>query len=239
MSQTEKFSQFTIVHQIKRRIRIVVPCLYRDKERSTILKILLLKRKEIEQVKIISRINSVTILFDPDKLPIQNLLNLLENVLANFSKKPRESIKIKTEKGDRQEKPKLKIVFGIGGMSCTSCALFLEMVLSREQNNNHVSINYISEIGIVSGYLSKAEIFKIIEDNGYQAYSIDTLGERKLLLENEKKHLVIARKRVAIISLMSVPVMLIDLFSRNSKSLRLMQAIISFPIIFLGGQEFF
>ncbi len=48
-----------------------------------------------------------------------------------------------------------------------------------------------------------------------------------------------ARKRLAIISLTSVPVMLVDLLFRKSKSLRLMQAIISFPIIFLGGQEFF
>jgi Cu+-exporting ATPase len=49
-------------------------------------------------------------------------------------------------------------------MNCASCALFLEMVLSREQNNNHVSINYISEIGVVNGYLDKTKIFKIIED---------------------------------------------------------------------------
>jgi len=45
-------------------------------------------------------------------------------------------------------------------MSCASCALFLEIVLARNINTQHVSINYISEIANVSGYLTKDEIFK-------------------------------------------------------------------------------
>lgn len=111
-----------------------------------------------------------------------------------------------------REDYKQDIVFGIGGMSCASCALFLEMVLARNINTQHVSVNYISEIANVSGYLTKDEIFKIVQDNGYQAYSIDTLAERKLLLELGHDHLLITRKRLLMIALLDVPILLAGLF---------------------------
>jgi Cu+-exporting ATPase len=183
MSQTQEFSQFIIEHQLKHRVRIIAPSLFCDKERAHILQILLLKREAIETVNIVSEINSVTIHFSPEQLPLQNLLNLLEIVLANFSQKPRESIENIGGTASQKKGKKHEIMFGIRGMSCASCALFLEMVLSRYDDNATVSINYVSEVGIVKGYLSKAEIFKIIEENGYRAYSIDALEERKLALE--------------------------------------------------------
>ena len=217
MPQTQEYSQFTVAHQLKHRIRIIAPSLFRDKERAYILQILLLKREAIEQVKIVPEINSVTIRFNPEQFPKVNLLNLLEIVLANFSQKPRESIKKIAEHAKRRDGSQQDVVFGIGGMSCASCALFLEMILSREEGNTHVSINYISEIGTVSGYLSKAEIFKIVEDNGYQAYSIDTLAERKLLLEHEQKHLLTTKKRLILISLFGIPGMIAGLLFGGSR----------------------
>ncbi len=239
MSQIHEFSQFTIAHQLKRRIRIIAPSLFRDKERAYILQILLLKREAIEQVRIVTEINSVTILFNPEQFPKVNLLNLLEIVLANFSQKPRESIKKIAKQEVRRDGLQQDVVFGIGGMSCASCALFLEMVLSREKDNTHVNINYMSEIGTVSGYLSKAEIFKIIEDNGYQAYSIDTLAERKLLLEHEKKHLLTTKKRLILISLLGIPAMITGLLSARSRQLRLLQAGLSLVVILVGGGDIF
>ncbi len=239
MSQTQEFSQFTIEHQLKRRIRIIAPSLFRDKERAYILQILLLKREAIEKVKIVSDINSVTIHYSPEQLPQQNLLNLLETVLANFSQKPRESIKEIVDKTPQKKGKELEVVFGVGGMSCASCALFLEMILSRNADNLKVSINYVSETGVISGYLSKAEIFKIIEDNGYQAYSIDTLEERKLLLQHEQQHLLAAKKKLSLIALMSIPVVLVGLAPVKSSRLRIIQALFSVPIVLWGGKDVF
>ena len=235
MVQTQEFSQFTIAHQLRRRIRIIVPSLFRNKERATILQILLLKRAAIEEVSCVWQINSITIHFDPEQFPKENLLKLLEAVLANFSQKPRDSISKISEQQQHREGPKQDIVFGIGGLSCASCALFLEMVLSRHVDNLQVSINYISETGNVSGYLSKEEVFKIVKDNGYQAYSIDTLAERKLLLESGRNHLLSTKKRLIMISLLDIPVMLMGLLFKTSSRIRLVQAIFSFPVVFLGG----
>ncbi|MFW5444590.1 MAG: cation transporter [Methylococcaceae bacterium] len=178
MTQTQEYSQFTIAHQISNQIQIIVPSLFQDKQRAHILQILLLKRDAVEQVSIVPEKNAVTINFDAKKFPTENLFNLLEIVLVNFSQKPSESIK-KNDELDvtLREGPKQNLVFGIRGMSCTSCALFLEMVLSRDGNNVEVNIDYKTETGSVSGYLSEEKILKIIADNGYQAYLIDALGE--------------------------------------------------------------
>ncbi|TXK96118.1 hypothetical protein BMR02_11870, partial [Methylococcaceae bacterium HT1] len=129
MIQTQEFSQFIIAHQLQRRIRIIVPSLFRNKERATILQILLLKRAAIEEVRCVWQINSITIHFDPEQFPKQNLLKLLEAVLVNFAQKPHASLSKISEQQQHREGPKQDIVFGIGGMSCASCALFLEMVL--------------------------------------------------------------------------------------------------------------
>ena len=235
MSKTPAFSHFKIEHQLQRRIRINVPSLFRNQERATILQILLLKRAAIEEVRCVWQINSLTIYFDPEQLPKENLFKLLEAVLANFAKKPQVSISKFSTQHKHPDVPKQDIVFGIGGMSCASCALFLEMVLSRNLNNQHVSINYISETGNVSGYLTKEEIFKIVHDNGYQAYSIDTLTERKLLLEFGHNHLLSTKNRLMIIALLDVPILLAGLLFKTSRRMRLIQALFSFPVVFLGG----
>ena len=181
MSQNQQFKQFTVEHENQQRLRIVTPCLFGDKERATILRIILLKTDAIEEVNIVSEINSVTIHFDPDKLSKEKLLNLLEIVLVNFSQKPHERKKTSIEPEVHRYEPKHDIFFGLEGMSCASCAMFMEMILSRESKISHASIDYASKTGKVTGYLSKDEIFKIVEDNGYRAYSIDPSGDDKLL----------------------------------------------------------
>ena len=110
MLETQKFSQFKIEHQLQRRIRVTVPSLFRDKERATILQIILLKRAAIEEVKCVWQINSLTIYFDPEQFPKENLLKLLETVLVNFAKKPAASISKFTVQHHR-EGPKQDIVF--------------------------------------------------------------------------------------------------------------------------------
>lgn len=239
MSKNKEFSQFTIVHQLTRRIRIIAPSLYKDKEYAHILQILLLKRKEIEKVKVVSAINSVTIHFNPEQFPKENLLNLLEIVLANFSKKSGEKFKKIASESPHGNEIKQDIVFGIGGMSCASCALFLEMILMREAAIERASVSYISETATARTSLDKTEIFEIIKANGYEAFSIDTLAERKLFLESGQKHLLTTKKRLTMIGLLGIPVLLAGFFAGKSRGLRIVQAMLSLPVIIFGGEEIF
>lgn len=233
------FKHFTIVHQLKKRIRIIAPNLLKDQERSYIFQILLLKRDGIESVKVVASIASVTIYFDPQQLPKQNLLILLDSVLYNVGLKPRDTISALKRSALAHQLPAKDIVFGISGMSCSSCALFLEMVLQRNPEINRASVNYVSEIARINSYLSKEALFKLVAKSGYQAFSIDTLSERKLLLDLEQKHLNHSKRRLKDVGILSVPVMLLSMLPYKSRLLYGLQALLSVPVVILGGQTIF
>ncbi len=196
MSPTADFKYLTLVHQTKRRIRILAPSIRKDQERAYVLEIVLRKRQGIDAVKIVPAIASVSICFDPAYLPVANLLQLLEAVIGNLGLKPRDTIDTIKHKNAYSSAVVQDYVIGIGGMSCASCALFLEMVLQREPDITQATVNYVSETASVKAYLSKEKLFKIIANSGYQAYSIDTLTERKWLFELERKHLKSAKKQL-------------------------------------------
>lgn len=239
MYKTPEFKHFTVVHRTKRRVRILAPSLRKDQERAYILEMLLRKRQGIEQIKIVPAIASVTIRFDPEYLPAANLLLLLETVIGNIGVKPRVTINAIKDKNPNSSEALQGYVIGIGGMSCSSCALFLEMVLQREPDITRASVNYVSETARVNGYLSREALFKIISESGYHAFSIDSLTERKLVFELDHKHLLTAKKQLMLLGQMSLPVILISFLGSSSRALLLLQAIFATPVVFWGGRDIF
>ena len=173
MSQTQEFSWFTVVRQTKQQLNVVAPCLYRDKERATILKILLLKWEAIESIEVDSERDLVTIRFDRVKLPKEKLLKLLDSILENFSQKPREKIKKTGRQCARCGDPEREMVFYVEGMSCASCALYLEMTLSRNEKVSKAKIDYGSKKGVIVGCLSRGDVLDIVEKLGYKAKVLD------------------------------------------------------------------
>lgn len=168
MYKKHRLSQFTITDQSSRQIKIIVPSLFNDKERAAVLRTILLMRDAIEEVRVEVKTNLVTVDYDPESIPKNNLINLLSGVLSNFSQKP----KIDLDKGNNYKfvKTAHTTLFTVEEMSCNSCALFLEMVLSRHRHVTHASISFESKSGSVESFLEPDEIIKIIEENGYQAF---------------------------------------------------------------------
>lgn len=171
MVEKLKYNHFFIMGQQEREIDVTAPCLYNDEERAEILNIILLKREAIEEVLVDPITNSVLIRFDSLALPPEALLRLLDVVLANFSEKPRSHIAKLGGKGRERKGLESEIVFFVEGMSCASCALYLEMVLRRDLWVDSASIDFSTKKGVVIGCLKKEEIFAIIEAHGYKAFS--------------------------------------------------------------------
>lgn len=238
MSQ-DGYQNFTIAHQLKRRLRIIVPALRKDHERAHILAILLYKRDGIEQVRAVPDIASVTIEFEPERLPADNLLRLLDSVLPNIGQKPRAGLRALQRKHKHPDQPLRDFVFGIGGMSCTSCALYLEMLLKRQPEVVSASVNYLSETARVKSWLNQDELFALIDANGYRALAIDSLSERKQMLELEHKRLQADARRLKTLSMLSVPIGLLGLFGLRSRKLLWLQFLLSTPLIFVGGRDIF
>jgi len=168
MLQSQKNNHFNILDQQVSSVSIVVPSLFNDRERAAILKIILLKRSSIGSVQVSAEKNSVEINFDPEQLPINELFNVLHIVLENFSEKPRkkdsqQDVLVKNE-GAIQ-----RVVFSVEGMSCPSCALYIEMTLARDKKIMNASVDFKSAKGVVIGFRCFSEILGIIDEHGYKA----------------------------------------------------------------------
>lgn len=233
---TTIYKNFSLAHQINRRIRIIAPVLKNDAERCYIFEILLKKRPEIKRVHSTVAIASVVIEFDPSGLAKNNLLLLIDNVLSNIARKPHN--KIKTPKSDSQRIMQ-DIDLAIEGMSCASCALLLEMVLKRDARIKHASVNFGMETLSVQGCVTREEVCAKVESIGYKAFTMDTLSQRKKMVEKEQQRVKSAWQRFLWSAVLSTPIIAIAMSMTRSRGLHGLQFLLATPVVLGSGQPFF
>jgi Cu+-exporting ATPase len=236
-AKTFQPKQFQILHQLKRRIRIFVPGLRGDPERSHIFAIILKKRPEITFVKTVPAIGSVTLYFDAKKLPKANFLILLDTVLSNFGQKKTRSGQQTIE--DDPNAPSRDISLAIEGMTCASCALLLEITLKRDPRISSTSVNFASEVATVTGRLARKDVADIISSLGYKPNTMDTLTQRQLIIAKEQHRLKAAKKRFIWAGILSLPVIVIGMTMPSSRYLHWLQFLLSTPVVLGAGWPFF
>lgn len=235
-SEVASFKNFRLVHQLKKRIRIISPILEKDLERCYILEILLKKRLEIKRVRSVFSLGSVAIDFDSSALPTKNLLILLDAVLGNIAQK---------ERRDLQKKNKeftgviCEVDLAVGGMTCASCALLIEMVLNRDPKIKSASVNFATETVMVHGQLDKQQVCDKIGSLGYEPMSMDTLSQRKNLIVKEQKRVEEAKRRFIWSAVLSAPVIVVAMSMNKSKWAHWFQFLLTTPVVFGTGRQFF
>ncbi len=235
-SEIISYKHFTLVHQLKRRVRIVSPILKRDIERCYILEILLKKRIEIKRIRSVFSLGSVTIEFDPAKLPKKNLLILLDAVMGNIAQKQHAASEKKKNKFDKGTQ---EVDLAVAGMTCASCALLIEMVLNRDNNIKTASVNFATETVTVHGLLDKQQVSDKIAMLGYEALSMDTLSQRKNLVLKEQQRIGLAKKRFIWSAILSTPVVAVAMSMSQSRWVHWFQFILTTPVVFGTGKQFF
>ncbi len=236
-SDNLEYKHFQIQHRLKNRIRIITPVLKNDPERGYIFEILLKKRPEITSVRSIFAIGSVVIEFDSSRFPAKNLLIMLDAVLGNIAQKQptvKNHNKKKTFEGPVQE-----IDLAVEGMSCASCALLIEMVLNRDERVKTASVNFATQTVNVQGQLSKADVVHQIEKLGYSALMVDTLSQRKKLIEKEHQRIDAAQRRFVWAGLLTIPVVGIAMSMATSRWTHWLQFILTTQVVFGTGSQFF
>ncbi|MDD2759244.1 MAG: heavy metal translocating P-type ATPase [Methylomonas sp.] len=235
-SDNPEYKHFRLQHQLKNRIRIMTPVLKNDPERGYIFEILLKKRPEITSVRSVFGIGSVAIEFDSSRFPAKNLLIMLDAVLGNIAcKQP----VVKQNKKKQFEGPVQDIDLAVEGMSCASCALLIEMVLNRDERVKTASVNFATQTVNVQGQLSKADVVEQIEKLGYSALLVDTLSQRKRLIEKEHQRIDAARRRFVWAGLLTVPVVGVAMSMATSRWAHWLQFILTTQVVFGTGRQFF
>ena len=230
------YQNFQLAHQLNNRVRIITPVLINDSERGYILEILLKKRPEIRCVRSVIAIGSVAINFDSAHLPKKNLLILLDAVLGNIAQK-QPTVKIPLKKEFQGLLPEIDLA--IEGMTCASCALLIEMVLNRDQRVKTAYVNFATQTLTVHGQLSKLEVIEKIHQLGYNALLIDTLSQRKSLIQKERYRIDAARRRFAWAGLMTLPVITVAMTMQSGRWPRWLQFLLTTLVVFGPGQQFF
>ena len=212
------------------------PVLKNDQERGYIFEILLKKRPEIKKVRSVYALGSVVIEFDQGSLPKKNLLILLDAVLGNIARK-------KTEDNKQQKKvfdgPVQEVDLAVEGMTCASCALLIEMVLKRDPRIKQASVNFGTSTLTVHGQLAKDDVSAKVATLGYNTYAMDTLSQRKNLIEKEQQRIVMAKSRFIWSGILSFPVIIVGMSMPTSRWLHWLQFALTTPVVFWSGGTFF
>ncbi len=227
-------ASFSVAHRLSRRLRIVSPLLEKNPERCYILEILLRKRPEIREVRSVPAIGSVTLYYDSARLPEANLLTILGAVIGNISVRPSAPLSAAPPDGPLQE-----CAVAVEGMTCASCALLIEMSLRRDPRVQNASVNYAAGSASVTGALGREEVSALVARLGYTPRPMDTLAQRRLLVEREKEQLALAKRRLQLAAVLAVPVAVIGMSMHRSPLLRVIEFALTTAVMFGPGKEIF
>ncbi len=231
-------SHFRVVHRLSRRLRLVAPALVKQAERCHLLEILLRKHGAVLDVRIVPDIGSVAIRFDPLRLPENRLLALANAVIGNLASAPPPPPPAPLAPSDPSA-PVQECNLAVEGMTCASCAALIELSLARDPRVASASVNYASQTATVRGQLGREDLFALVKRLGYEARPMDTLAQRRLLVEREKARLLEAKKRLIQAAWLTAPVMLSGMAMHRFPALRLMELVLSSAVLFGSGGDIF
>lgn len=227
-------TEIQLVHQLSRRVRVVAPILRRDPEKALLVEILLRKHDAVRKVRVVAELGSVAVHFDPRRIPAQNLLRLLETVIGNIGRAPRRKVAALQECGAVTE-----VNVAVEGMTCASCAALIQLALGRDSRVRSASVNFASETANIVGALDRAEVERLVESLGYVARPMDTLAQRRQVIEREHVRLAEARRRALWAGALFLPVMAIGMAMPRSWSWKLAELALTTPIVLGAGRGFF
>jgi Cu+-exporting ATPase len=225
---------FRIAHRLVRRIRVIAPSLIGEQERCYILEILLRKHPAVRDVVVVAEIGSLTVRYDPAVLPEARLLATLDAILGNLLAAPKVETPAAPVDG-----PVSECSLAVEGMSCASCALLIEMKLKRDPRVRSAVVNFAAATLTVHGVIDRDGVSDVVRRLGYEARPMDTLAQRRLLVEREKARVEEARKRFVQSALMTVPVMVSGMLMHRSPALRVMEFALSSAILFGSSNSIF
>lgn len=224
-----------LVHQTRRRVRILAPSLKKQTERAYLYDILLRKHPAILQVDLSVDIGSVAVWFNPKSLPTPKLLVVLDTVLGNLG-----TARIaKADNAAACDLPQREFNVAVEGMTCASCALLIEMVLKRDPRVLDAKVNFATETATVKAAMDRDDLFLKFNQVGYKAQSLDSLGQRKLLLERENQRINAARKRLIWASLFSAPAVMLGMFAPHTNFVGFLELLLTTPVVLWSGWPFF
>lgn len=127
----------------------------------------------------------------------------------------------------------------IEGMTCASCALLIEMRLKRDPRVKTATVNYATGSASVTGVLGHEDVSALVAKLGYAPRPMDTLAQRRLLVEREKAQQALAKRRLQLAAMLAAPVVAVGMTMHRSSLLRLLELALTTAVMVGPGAEIF
>jgi P-type Cu+ transporter len=230
--------RYKVVHRLARRLRLVSPVLVRQPERCYLLEILLRKRPEVKHVRIVPEIGSVVVHYDSAALPEAVLLTTAGKILDHLAAAPPEALAPKKPTPDANV-PVSECQIAVEGMTCASCAALIELRLKRDARVDDAHVNYAAGTAVVRGRIARDDLFGQVQGLGYTPRPMDTLAQRRLIIEHERAALGKAKERFLTAAVLTVPVMALGMSMHRDPALRALEFLLTSYVTFGTGGDIF
>ena len=157
----------------------------------------------------------------------------IASVLARRERKP------KPVAASTPEGPVQRSSVAIEGMTCASCAALIELTLQRDPRVKNAAVNFAAATCSVNGQLDRDAVFALVDRLGYTPRPMDTLAQRRFLVEREKILREEARKRFLAAAALTAPLMALGMAMPHHYGLRVLQFVLATPVVFGAGLPFF
>jgi Cu+-exporting ATPase len=138
----------------------------------------------------------VTLHYAPDAgLSEERLLAIVDAVIGNIAAAPapEPANAVSPAPSFSPDGPAQECNAAVEGMTCASCALLIEMKLQRDPRVDSAAVNFAAGTVTVKGHLPREELFASVRRLGYEARPMDTLAQRRLIVERETARLADAK----------------------------------------------
>ena len=132
--------------------------------------------------------------------------------------------------------------FPVTGMSCASCAVSVENVLSAQRGILHAHVSYANnsaQVEYAPSITSPDQMKAIVQAAGYDMVIEDTEEAKEELEKAKKRHFTQLRRRTIGAISLSIPLVLIGMFFMEFPYANYIMWILATPIVAWLGRQFF
>ncbi|UOK42448.1 MULTISPECIES: cation-translocating P-type ATPase [Flavobacterium] len=136
----------------------------------------------------------------------------------------------------------VKKSFPVEGMTCASCAVSVESILSFEEGVIASSVNYANAtatVEYVPGIARLENFKKAIQSIGYDLIIDESENQEAEIEERQNEQFLILKKRTIAAALFTLPVFVIGMFFMDWPFANMIMWMLSTPVLFWFGKSFF
>lgn len=135
----------------------------------------------------------------------------------------------------------IKKEYRVIGMSCASCAVSIESIISHQSGVLNASVNYANGTAIIeydNQKIQESTIKASVQSIGYDLET-DSKKEDEDYEQEQKSKFQNAKKSTILASIVTIPVVVLGMFFMDMPYTNWISMVLSFPVVFIFGRSFF